>query len=483
MGVFADLFRRDQLHSSSSRTSTKRQPLSTLDIPLPQPRPAGWGPRTPASLPPARSRFGPRDPYNVYDPPAAHDYPPHHGPPSTPHAPHDRTSLDDDFAALRLSTGPPAGAPRLPTPSVPPPHERPGLPHASASAPTIYPPAALAGRPPAPHPPVAAHSLSTPPPTYSAYLDSPPTVPQRPSPANARPPAPPPRPSPRPPAAGPSSGRQQAPSAQAKAWKSRRRPAPAPLLPRSASAPSSATSSSDGTYRDFSLSSSPSPTSGAASDDSLPHPSSLGSTARSPQPRTPGSARRSSAAPDSATPRARRAGASPTPRKGSASPSKRVSSSAAAAQQQQQCAALTARSTRCTRLVRTADPALAPGPALGQGEVAVEEDVPAYCAQHAKGKLVESGCFVRARRTSGGAAAAAGAAGAEQWARFAGASLVHLNVLEGEAHALRALLQTGSPRTCRTRPRRSCATTWRSPSPAATVTGASRSRRSFCAHP
>ncbi|KPV76675.1 uncharacterized protein RHOBADRAFT_43020 [Rhodotorula graminis WP1] len=411
MGVFANLFRRDSPPRKSS--SNKRPPLSTLDIPLPPPRPAGSGPRTPAAVPQIRSRFGPRDPYNVYDPPTAQDWPQLAGDPSRRHGPPNHLSLDGDFSALRLSNAPPTTAFSPSSSVLPTQHARPALAHASTSAPAVYPPQParpVAPPPVATRPPAAPSSLPSPPPAYPTFPPAPPTLALLPSPASARPPAPPrPRSSPHPPAAGPSSTRRRSRPPPAKAATPRGRPTPAPVLPRSASAPSSSTSS-DTTCR--ALSSSSLASTSSASDDSLPHPSRLGTTARSSQPRTPGSARRSTAAAGSATPRAGRAAPGSTPRTGTSSPQKRVASSSAAAVPQQQCAALTARSTRCTRLVRSAaGSALEPEHAL---EGYVEEHVPAYCAQHARGKLVESGCFVRTRRTSGEAAPG----GAERWVRY-----------------------------------------------------------------
>ncbi|GAA5902624.1 hypothetical protein JCM8208_007022 [Rhodotorula glutinis] len=378
MGVFATLFRRDSPPRPSS--SSNRPPLSTLDIPLPRPRPAAWGPRTPASLPQTRTRFGPRDPYNVYDPPNPHDPPPPDRAPSRRHGPDDHLSLDGHFTALHLSNGPPPTA-RQPSVYPPPPeHARPPFARASTSAPASYPPPParpLAPQPVAPRPPAAPSSLATPLPVYSAFPPAPPTLPLRPTlgpPAQASA-----RSSPRPsPAPAPSSSCRAPHPTRAKASTSRGRPAPAPVLPRSASAPSS---SSDGTYRAPSSSSLAS--SSSASDDSLPHPSRLGTAAHSPQPRTPGSARRSSPAAGTLT-----------PSKGASSPRKRVSAAAAATAPQQQCAALTARSTRCTRLVRpTAGSGLEPEHAA-EGGGTVEDNVPAYCAQHARGKLVESGYWI-----------------------------------------------------------------------------------------
>ncbi|BGP46369.1 hypothetical protein JCM10450v2_002211 [Rhodotorula kratochvilovae] len=65
MGPLADLFRRD----SPPRTP-KRPPLSTLDIPLPAPQPL-FAPATDPARPRTTHCHGPRAPYNVYDHPAS----------------------------------------------------------------------------------------------------------------------------------------------------------------------------------------------------------------------------------------------------------------------------------------------------------------------------------------------------------------------------------------------------------------------------
>ena len=97
-----------------------------------------------------------------------------------------------------------------------------------------------------------------------------------------------------------------------------------------------------------------------------------------------------------------------------------VALSVARSGEAQQCAALTARMTRCTRVVHA--PAFALGESGGGDEepaLEVEERAPAYCGQHARGKLVESGCFLRARA---GLGSASSGTAAERWVRYAGAS-------------------------------------------------------------
>lgn len=410
MGVIADFFRRD----SPPRTP-RRRPLSTLDVPLPPPQPLSrstWTGTSQGQSTGTRSRFGPRDPYNVFDHAAKQE---NVGAPLS--SPGD--SLEGDFAALRVSGLPPGQAHHVAT--APPLAQRPSLSNVrtSASAPAFHPsPTPGNSHPPPPTPPrprFAETSISTAPPAYESIYCAPQPLPLRPSSAPGHALGPPPRP-PRPPTApAPPFARPSTQLVDAALLRSGRTPAPTrksavPSFPRRVSAPTSTSSGSGSAFIDLSSS--------YSSDDTLPPPSQLG---RSRSPRTPGTARWA-AAPASAPPRTSGTRASlpepaSTPRK---TPTPRKKASPPRSGEAQQCAALTARMTRCTRVVHA--PAFALGESGGGDEepaLEVEERAPAYCGQHARGKLVESGCFLRARA---GLGSASSGTAAERWVRYAGAS-------------------------------------------------------------